>query len=165
MSAAVVVRRATSEDAETVAELAQKLVRQHTDYDPRRFMPPAAYEQVTKFYGSQTNVRNAAVLVAELDRKIIGFAFVQFEVKNYGDLLESAAWLHDIYVEQETRRIDAGKKLIEAAVKIAKELGANKLMLTVAAQNEIAKVFFERTGFRTTMVEMMLDLTEEENND
>jgi len=39
-------------------------------------------------------------------------------------------------------------------------------MLSVAAQNEIAQTFFEHAGFKTTMVEMMLDLTEnEENND
>jgi GNAT superfamily N-acetyltransferase len=162
---AVTVRRATLEDAQIVAELAQKLVQQHTDYNPRRFMPPAAYEQVTRFYGSQTKVRNAAVLVAEFDKKIIGFAFVQFEVKNYSDLLESAAWLHDIYVDEAARRLDAGEKLIEMAVETAKEFGANKLMLTVAAENEVAQVFFKHIGFRTTMVEMMLDLTEEKGND
>jgi hypothetical protein len=38
-------------------------------------------------------------------------------------------------------------------------------MLSVAAQNELARNFFEHRGFKTTMVEMMLDLTEEENND
>jgi hypothetical protein len=38
-------------------------------------------------------------------------------------------------------------------------------MLTVEAEIEVAQVFFKHIGFRTTMVEMMLDLTEEKGND
>ena len=165
MSVAVVVRRATVKDAQIVAELAQKLIRQHRDYNVRRFMQPADLERMAWFYGSQTKVKDAAVLVAELSEKIVGFAFLQFEAKNYAALLESAAWLHDIYIEKAARRFNVGKSLIEAARKTAKELGADKLMLSVAAENEIAQTFFERIGFKATMVEMMLDLTEEENND
>jgi hypothetical protein len=37
--------------------------------------------------------------------------------------------------------------------------------LLAAAQNENALAFFEHSGFKTTMVEMMLDLTEKKDND
>ena len=157
----VTVRRARLEDARTVAEYAIRLVVQHQNYDPRRFVRLAAVEQAEWFYGSQTKAADAAVLVAELEEKIVGFAYIQFEARDYANLLENAAWLHDIYIDETARGTGAGKLLIEKSIEVAKELGADKLMLSVAAKNEFAKEFFEHSGFRETMVEMMLDLTVE----
>jgi GNAT superfamily N-acetyltransferase len=161
----VAVRRATRADAQVIANFAQKLVLQHKNYDANRFTQIADYEQMVWYYGSQTESKDSAVLVAEIANKVVGFAFVQFEAKNYAGLLESAAWVHDIYVDEAARGAEAGKNLINAAIDAAKELGANKLMLSAAAQNENAKGFFEHQGFTTTMVEMMLDLTKKEGND
>lgn len=162
---AVTVRRATIADARTVADYAQKLAVQHVQYNPQRFIQMADFEQMVWFYGGQTETPGAAVLVAELDEKIVGFAYIEFEAKNYAGLLENAAWIHDIYIDESARGHHAGKSLIESAAVIGKELGADKLMLSVASQNEYAKDFFEHSGFRETMVEMMLSLTEKEDND
>jgi GNAT superfamily N-acetyltransferase len=162
---AVVVRRAVFEDARTIAELAKKLVVQHQNYNSRRFAQIATEEQMATFYGNQTKAKNAAVLVAELEGKVVGFTYLQFEEKDYAALLESAAWLHDIYVDKSARGYNAGKVLIEASIQAARKLGANKIMLLAAAQNENALAFFEHSGFKTTMVEMMLDLTEKKDND
>jgi GNAT superfamily N-acetyltransferase len=165
MSAAVIIRRAKREDARAVGELAEKLVIQHQEYDARRFSRLASSEQMAWFYGGQTEAKDAVVLVAEIENEIVGFAYIQFEAKNYAGLLESSAWLHDIYVEDTARRKNVGQSLLESSIKAAKELGAAKLMLTVAARNEIARKFFEQNGFRKTMVEMMFDLTEQKEND
>ena len=162
---AVMVRRAKTEDARTIAEFAHKLFAQHERYDPRRFSQIANKAQMAAFYGSQTNARNAAVLVAELEEKVVGFAYVQYETINYAGLLKNAAWIHDLYVDETARGHSVGKFLIEKSIEIAREFGADKLMLSVAARNETAREFFERRGFRTTMVEMMLDLTEQKGND
>lgn len=156
---AVTVRRARLEDAKRVAELEMKLVRQHHDYDPARFSLIVSEVQMADFFGRQTKARDAAVLVAELDGEIVGIAYVAYEAKNYAGLLETAAWLHDIYIDETVRGQNGGKLLIEKSVEIAKEFGADKLMLSVAAKNEFAREFFDRQGFRETMVEMMLDLS------
>lgn len=157
----VKIRRAQKEDAPKIAELALKLVRQHQSYDPRRFVRLYDERQAQWFYGKQTAESGAAaVLVAEIENAIVGFAYVEYEPKNYAEMLENAAWLHDIYVEDAARAGGAGKLLIEKAIEIARELGADKLLLTVAAKNEYARQFFARRGFETTMFEMMLDLTD-----
>ena len=161
----VKVRRATREDARTVAEFAIKLFAQHCDYDSHRFAEIASIEGAEHFYGSQTEAEDAAVLVAEIDNKIVGFTYLQYEAMDYANLLENAVWLHDLYVGEQARSRNAGKILIEKSIEVAKELGADKLMLSVAAKNSYAKDFFERKGFRETMVEMMLNLTEEQDND
>lgn len=155
----VSVRRANLSDAQKVGELAYKLAVQHREYDAKRFSVFAEPEQMANFYGRQTQAKDAAVLVAELEKEIVGFAYLEFEARNYADLLENAVWLHDIYIEEATRGKSVGKLLIEASAETAKELGANKLMLSVAAKNEFARNFFETQGFKPTMVEMMLDLT------
>ncbi len=161
----VSVRRATRKDARAVAEMAIKLALQHVAYDSRRFSELAPLEQAEWYYGSQTETSDAAILVAELDGKIVGFTFIQYEAKDYANLLETAVWLHDIYISEKARRQNAGKLLIEKSIEAAKELGADKLMLSVAAKNEFAREFFERNGFKETMVEMMLDLTNSKDND
>ncbi|HQU84090.1 MAG TPA: GNAT family N-acetyltransferase [Pyrinomonadaceae bacterium] len=156
----VVVRRANSDDALKVGELAYKLAVQHRNYDAKRFSVFAKPAQMAQVYGRQTQAKDAAVLVAELEKEIVGFAYLEFEAINYAGLLENAVWLHDIYIEEAARGKNVGKLLIEFSAETAKKLGANKLMLSVAAKNEFARNFFENQGFKPTMVEMMLDLTE-----
>jgi hypothetical protein len=82
----MLVRRATKDDAERVAEFAMKLVEQHHEYDPDRFARMASAEGMKWFYGGQTDATNAAVLVAEIDSKVVGFAYVSYEERNYAEL-------------------------------------------------------------------------------
>jgi GNAT superfamily N-acetyltransferase len=154
----VTVRRATAKDARAVAEFAIKLFAQHRNYDAHRFADISSVEGAERFYGSQTEATDAAVLVAEFENKVVGFAYLQYEAMDYANLLETAVWLHDIYIDEAARVQNAGKLLIEKSIEVARDLGADKLMLSVAAKNEFARQFFERRGFRETMVEMMLNL-------
>ena len=155
----VVIRRATRDDSERVAEFAIKLVEQHHEYDPDRFALIASVEGMQWFYGGQVEAPNAAVLVAEIDRKIVGFAYVTYEERDYAALADTPAYLHDIYVDEGARHSGAGQALIDGSVKVAKEFGASKLILSVAVRNEVARHFFERSGFRPTMTEMTLNLS------
>ena len=154
------VRRAEPGDADRIAEFAIKLVEQHVDYDPVRFSRIGSLEGMADFYARQTEVDNAVVLVAEIEGDIIGFAYMQFEPIIYAELATKVAWLHDILVDTALRGTGAGKKMIEAMASEAKRLGANKVLLSVAARNTDAQEFFARSGFRTTMHEMMLVLGE-----
>lgn len=155
---AVVIRRAIPADADIIAGYAGKLVAQHREYNPKRFTCLANHEQMAEYYSGQTASPNAVVLVAELNGKVVGFAYIQFEARNYAALLESAAWLHDIFVDETARGTNIGKSLIEASAKAAKELGADKLMLLAATENQFAQELFRQAGFRETMAEMMLSL-------
>ena len=152
------VRPARKEDAETVARYALELFRQHHIWDRKRFADVSNLEGATQFYRSRVDANDAGLLIAEIDGRPVGFAYVQFEELNYADLLESAAWLHDIYVDQQARRSGAGAELIRAAKEAAVALGANKLVLSVAAVNTVGQAFFEQEGFRTTMHEMMVEV-------
>jgi GNAT superfamily N-acetyltransferase len=134
------------------------LSEQHRGYDSERFIALMDFEGAIAFYGGRTETADAIILIAEADGRPVGFAYLQYEVKNYADLLESAAWLHDLYIDESARGTGAGKKLVEASVTAARELGADKIILHAASRNIHGVEFFEREGFRTTMVEMMLSI-------
>ena len=154
----VSVRRARKEDGETIARLALALFAQHRSYDPDRFAELANLEGAARYYVSRADTGESGVFVAELDGRVIGFAYLEYERLDYANLLENAVWLHDLYVDEAARGTGAGKKLIEAASGFAKQLGAGKLVLSVAAKNASGHEFFGHLGFRETMIEMTLSI-------
>ena len=154
----VVVRRARKEDARTISEFALKLFEQHRDYDPERFARLGNPEGAEWFYGSRNETEDSVVLVAEIENEVVGFAYMQYEKINYADLLENALRLHDIYISEAARGAGAGQALMRASVEEARRFGAEKVVLSVAAKNDLAREFFARNGYRPTMVEMTLDL-------
>jgi GNAT superfamily N-acetyltransferase len=155
---AVTVRRATREDAASVAKFAVALFELHAGWDAKRFTQLATLEGATRFYGERAEAENAAVFVAEDGERIIGFAYMQYEPVLYAELATKVAWLHDIYVEPDVRGHGAGKELLAAVRDEAKRLGANKVLLSVALGNTDGRRLFERDGFRTTMYEMMHEI-------
>ena len=155
---AVTVRLARPGDEGSIAGYLVKLVEQHVDYDPKRFSDFVTLDGAAAFYASRFHAAEARVLVAESDDRVIGFAYLEFEERNYAQLIENVLWLHDIFVEADFRSEGAGKALVEAAAAAAREMGGNKLVLATAARNTKAQAFFESVGFRPTMIEMTLDV-------
>lgn len=154
---AVTVRRATRADAAKVAEFSVKLAKLHVDWDAKRFTQIIG-EGATRYYGDRAEAENAAIFVAEDDENVVGFAYMEYEPVLYAELATRVAWLHDIYVVPNARQAGAGKALIAVVKDEAKRLGANKVLLSVAHGNSHGQKLFERNGFRTTMLEMMLEI-------
>lgn len=153
------VRRATLSDLPLLGSLGAQLARLHHAYDSRRFKLFEPVEaEFSRFYGEQLARGDAAILVAELEGKVVGYAFVSVEPESFVDALAVAAWIHDIYVDELARRRKVGALLLEAAVEAARELGSSCVMLSVSPQNEGARRMFERHGFRLTMQEMRMEL-------
>ena len=70
-----------------------KLFEQHREYDPERFVRLSNLEGAEWFYGSRNDTDDSAVLVAEIDNRVVGFAYMLYEKINYPDLLENALGL------------------------------------------------------------------------
>ena len=155
---AAVIRRAREGDEKQVAKFAIRLFQQHVEYDAERFSTFANVQGAESFYRSRFDTKDSAVFVAELDEVVVGFAYVELDERNYAQLLENGAWLHDIYIDDSARKEGLGSGLIKAAAEAMRQKGAKKLLLTVAAKNMAAQQAFEKAGFRPTMVEMTLNL-------
>jgi ribosomal protein S18 acetylase RimI-like enzyme len=156
----VTVRRATSADLAAVGALGALLVKEHHDFDPRRFLAagdrtPADY---AAFLGRQLDDAATAVLVAEENRIVIGYSYAALEGYDYMALRGPAGILHDIIVEPEHRGRGVGRLLLEATLAFLKSRGAPRVVLSTAEQNEPAQRLFAGMGFRRTMVEMTQEL-------
>jgi ribosomal protein S18 acetylase RimI-like enzyme len=153
------VRKMTSADVDAVGILAGRLVRMHHTYDPQRFLKPIDPERgYARWFGTQVEVDDAILLVAEDDDGIAGYVYARMEPRSYNELIDAHAKLHDIFVDDRARKQGTGEALLRETFRISKEKGAPRVVLITATQNEEAHRLFKRMGFRTTMLEMTCEL-------
>ncbi|MBC7909260.1 MAG: GNAT family N-acetyltransferase [Pyrinomonadaceae bacterium] len=159
----VVIRRATTGDLAAVSSYGGELIRQHHAYDSQRFIGFDAIKiDLPVFYREQLVREDAAILVAELGGRIVGYAFVRLEAESFINLSDATAWIHEIYVDESARGQGVSALLMKAAINAARRLGSGSVMLSVAPGNARARKLFDRHGFRLTMHEMRLDLADKE---
>jgi ribosomal protein S18 acetylase RimI-like enzyme len=155
-----VIRRATKADMPAIGRLGALLVQAHYDFDRQRFMRPtrSTPSGYASFLGSQLDDPDVAVLVAERDGEVVGYAYMAMEGRDYMSLRDEAGVLHDIIVDPGARRGGVGRKLLAAALEFLNSRGAPRVVLSTAARNEPAQRLFATMGFRETMIEMTREL-------
>lgn len=157
----MIIRQATINDHQGVIKYALKLVHQHHNFNPLRFVEFENHEQqLFDFFAAEIVNPKAVVLVVEVENKIVGYSFTRLEESSLVDIAPESVWLHDIYIDESVRGLGAGKLLLNASIDAAKKLGSRILILQVAAQNEFAKKLFEANGFKVATYEMMMNLNE-----
>jgi ribosomal protein S18 acetylase RimI-like enzyme len=155
-----IVRRATPADLPRIGRLGALLVEEHYDFDPRRFLAarpgtPAGY---ASFMSTQLEEPDKAVLVADDNGDVVGYAYAAIEGYDYMALRGPAGVLHDIIVDPEHRGRGIGRLLLDAALGFFRSRGVPRVVLSTAEQNETAQRLFASMGFRRTMVEMTYEL-------
>ncbi len=149
------IRPARPADLPGVAALAAKLVSQHHTYDPLRFFVPDRVEEGCAWWFRQELPRDEVVLlVAESDGVIVGYVYARLEDRDWNALLDACGAIHDILVDESHRGSGVGEGLARAALDALERKGAPRVVLHTAAANSGAQRFFERLGFRRTMIEM-----------
>jgi len=89
--------------------------------------------------------RRFEVLIAEVDRKAVGFALF---FPNYSTWEgKPGLYIEDIFVDESMRGTGIGRKLIAAVAKIAASRGGARIDLAVLNWNP-ARGFYHRIGFR-----------------
>jgi ribosomal protein S18 acetylase RimI-like enzyme len=155
----IAVRSARPDDLHEAAKLAAALVREHHAYDPLRFMCIEPLEEgYERFLRSQVDREGVVLIVAAARERtvetIVGYLLATLEDRDWSDLRDACGKIHDVYVEASVRRRGVASHLVEEAVSRLTAMGAPRVVLMAASQNEKARHLFERLGFRPTMVEM-----------
>ena len=155
-----IIRRATSADLPSIGRLGALLIAEHHDFDSRRFLAagPTTATGYGSFLGTQLEHPDVAVLVADRDGHVIGYAYAAVEGYDYMSLRGPAGLLHDVIVDPEHRRRGVGRLLLDAALAYLRSRGAPRVVLSTAVQNEAAQRLFASLGFRRTMIEMTREL-------
>ncbi len=158
----MVIRRATREDRAALGRLGALLMTMHYEFDRLRFLAPGAHaeEGYADFLVSQLGDPDIVVLVAERDGAVVGYCYAGIEPLSWKELRDRAAFIHDLMIDPGVRGQGAGKSLMRAAIAWFRERGLPRVMLWTAAGNTPALALFRKTGFRQTMTEMTLELSE-----
>ncbi|HVY49110.1 MAG TPA: GNAT family N-acetyltransferase [Minicystis sp.] len=155
MTTDVTIRPARPEDVERLGELAGQLVRQHHDADPGRFMlVPDVEWGYGRWLGREAKRRGAVVLVAERADAVVGYAYGALGGRDWNELLDEHAAVHDILVDAPHRKGGIGGLLLDALLARLEALGAARIVLKTMVANQPAQRLFESRGFRRTMIEM-----------
>jgi|SRR6266850_1987141 len=136
------------------------LVRTHYAFDRQRFLAPreGAESGYAAFLGSLLDSPDDCIFVAEQDGRVTGYVYAALEPLSWKELRGPAGFIHDVAVEEESRRCGVATQLMRAAIEWLRERGAPRVILWSAAPNEAAQALFRRLGFRETMVEMTMEL-------
>ena len=156
----LIVRRATPPDLQRIGRLGALLVGEHYDFDPRRFLAarPRTPADYASFIGTQLEDPDVAVLVADDNGEVIGYAYTAVEGYDYMALRGPAGVLHDLIIAPGHRGRGVGRLLLDATLAFFRSRGVPRVVLSTAAQNEAAQRLFARMGFRRTMIEMTREL-------
>jgi ribosomal protein S18 acetylase RimI-like enzyme len=152
----ILVRSATSDDAEALGRLGALLVALHHEFDPDRFIAPGPRTEqgYGSFLVSQLERENVIILVAKERNSVLGYAYAGLEGNDWMALRGPAGVIYDLVVDPGRRQEGLGKTLLRATLKALADRGAPRVLLSTATRNEAAQRFFATAGFRPTMVEM-----------
>lgn len=144
------VRPATYDDLPRVNELRRQVNDLHVQGKPEWFRPGFS-EELQQYLYTLYESEDHDVLVAERDGGIVGFACLKYVERPESPYRLACRFLEieEIGVDENCRRSGAGRALVEAARRIAKEKDFPRIDLNMWSFNDSALAFYESVGFTT----------------
>ncbi|HWF73778.1 MAG TPA: GNAT family N-acetyltransferase [Solirubrobacteraceae bacterium] len=133
-----VVRQADSADAEAIGQLLHDF---NTEYHEPTPGPEVLAERVRDLLAGD----EITVLLTPLSGDPFGVAVLRFRPSLWSDALE--CYLAELYVRPERRRHGLGRALMEAAIDVARERGADYMELGTGEDDTAARALYESLGF------------------
>ena len=148
------IRTAQRTDIVDVVQLWKDLMDFHCRIDPLFTRSEDALDKFHDFISKQLDSDKAEIIVAEIAGKIIGYSFI--EISKYSPVFERDEYgrISDVVVAEEHRRFGIGQALFDASMKWFSEQGINRIELRVAYQNNPARGFWKKMGFKPLMMTM-----------
>ena len=143
------IEPATLEDLPQLVELLMALFSQEEDFAPDR----SKQEHGLRLILEQPN--RGRIFVLRTDHKVIGMVNLLFTISTAeGGLV---VLMEDVIVHPQHRRQGYGGRLLEHAIKFAKERGFKRITLLTDKISAESQDFFQRHGFHfSTMIPMRL---------
>jgi ribosomal protein S18 acetylase RimI-like enzyme len=151
------IREATMKDIEGIQKLYWELDTDAVFYQPSRFVRT---ERPVGFLIDTINDAKSAILVAEDERKLIGFSLLQEKETPKISCLQEKKYVYvlDIVISEEDRSRGLGSQLLESSKDWGKRRGLDFLRLSVFEENSKGIRFYENNGLTATMRTMECDL-------
>jgi ribosomal protein S18 acetylase RimI-like enzyme len=150
-----IIRSCEETDLDQVSHFAAALVRFHAELDPERYMKRDRVQEGYRWYlGKELEKKEVVLLVIARGGEIGGYAYGRNEERDWMRLLDAHGELHDVWVREDLRGTGLAESLVRECIARLEALGAPRVLLNTAWMNERGRRFFEKLGFRPTMLEM-----------
>ncbi|MGC9180611.1 MAG: GNAT family N-acetyltransferase [Vulcanisaeta sp.] len=145
----VTLREARESDVETLIDLVVRLKRLNSEFDPLFSARNDCAERAREYLlNAIHDSKGHLILVAEDMGKIVGVLKADIRERLfYSPSIEGA--IVDFYVMPEYRRKGLGKMMLEKAIVMLRERGAQLITAEFPTQNQIAINFYNKMGFRS----------------
>lgn len=145
------IRKARQCDTEDIVELWKEFMDFHKQHDAHFSRSRKGHLQFKDFVSKKISARSALVLVAQMDRRVVGYVIASIDAyppvfvdKRYGAI-------YDLMVDAGFRHRGIGRRLFSETRKWFRKKGIKRMELSVAVSNRLAVRFWNRVGFKTYM--------------
>ena len=145
------IRRAEMRDIPALMKLLVQVDLVHHNGRPDLFKGPATKYSETELADIIRNDRTPVfVLTDDADEQVLGHAFCMEQQHTNDRVLTDIKTLYidDICVDEAARRQHVGRRLYDAVLTYAKEIGCYNVTLNVWACNPDAQAFYESCGMK-----------------
>jgi ribosomal protein S18 acetylase RimI-like enzyme len=153
------IRPATASDVPGVLPMVAKICALHEQWDPAKYgFLPSPQEKYRRWLSARASDPKSVFLVAEREDRLVAFliGMIEEEIPIYR--LREFGFIHDLWVEEEYRHEGIARQMVMLAVERFKAAGVSQIRLDTAAANEPARKLFASCGFRTSIIEMLLEV-------
>jgi len=143
----VVIRPARKEDLDAITQLIVRLKRLNAEFDPLLEVAPEIVEVSRKYVENALESPSSVLLVAVEGDKIVGVFKGDVEDRIFYKP-RYAGVIREFYILPEYRRKGIGKRLMMEGIELLRKKGAELIMASFPALNEIAVNFYKKMNFR-----------------
>ena len=154
MADELVVREARAGDARAIAEVSVASRRwSYRDLVTKADLEALSVEETTADFaeGLAELPRGAAVFIAELTGRVVGYAYVLPSPD--ADVPAETSEVGSLYVTEDVAGTEVAPALMDAAIEHARAAGQSVLTLWVRRENGRARRFYEKHGMREDGIE------------
>ena len=149
----IIIRPAALKDIETLLRFEQGVLNAERPFDP-------TLKTDTYYYNLEEMIKapHIQLLVAELDGELIGSGYARIENAKHFEKHEQHAFLGFMYTDPNHRGKGVNQKIIEGLKEWTVSHGVTECMLQVYTENASAIRAYEKTGFKSVLVEMRMSI-------
>lgn len=144
----ILIREIKRDEATKAAQLIARLKRLNGEFDPLLKTTDSLDDEARKAIEIAISSSDSIVVVALMDSKVVGIVKADVKDRKFYEPRKEGA-IDEFYILPEFRRGNLGKDLLSSITEILKKKGAELITAEFPSQNEIAKRFYTKLGFRS----------------
>jgi ribosomal protein S18 acetylase RimI-like enzyme len=151
------IQKATNQDVSGIIEMIKQICDYQCELD-KYYRPFLKYKNLEKEVLGSLKDKNTIVLLAKLDKKIIGYCVSGVEKAPSYAAVAQIGYIYTVIIDNKYRGKGIGKKILNELMKWFKIKKIKNIELEVDARNSIGVDFWKNNNFFTYRLKLRRDL-------